>query len=204
MPGVERGADLVAQSSEPPRSHRDWSACRPGEQEFARFGQLIELVWREVPRQREVPQFDYPLGSDQAGQRLSMVCCGERLERTEPGRLAAAAARRKRVDDTPAGQCSPRGMVSQYRPVAAQGANRVLEVDLHKTRAAWHYLAGPEDRDTTDGIRRAEMQMDRQAIAQRRLAISRNAQREIEPGRRRMPFRGDDPIAATGLGALGK
>ena len=78
------------------------------------------------------------------------------------------------------------------------------EIDLDETGLAGAERSCGEHREASDGIVGAEMEMHWQPIAQRRLGISRNAHTKIDPADRRVPLRRYDPVAAAGLGAIGK
>ena len=176
MPGAERVDDLVAQRSQPLRGNRDRSARRSDTQKSPRFDQTIELARGQVARHCELRQIDHTFDREQVSQRLRRVSHGERLEHRQPRRLPAPSTRRERIDDASTGQGVPGGVVAQHRPVAAQRTHRVFEIELHETAVARGNLPRPEHRGATDGVCRAEVQMDRQPVAQRSFGVTRDAQ----------------------------
>ncbi len=95
-------------------------------------------------------------------------------------------------------------MVAQQGAVAAERADRALEVDLGEPGLAGIDRATAQHRQPADDIRRPEMEVNRQPVAQRRFGKARRAQLKIEPPRRRMPLGGQEPVAAAGPAALGK
>jgi len=109
-------------------------------------------------------------------QRLRRVGRGECLEHREPRRLPAPSAWRKRIDDAAARQGVPGRVVAQHRPVAAERTQRVLHVELHETALARSNFPRPEHRGATDGVCRAEVQVNRQPVAQRSFGVPRDAQ----------------------------
>src|SRR5271169_6311527 len=95
-------------------------------------------------------------------------------------------------------------MVAQHRTVAIECADRLFEIDLDKTGLAGEDRTSPEYCDAADDIGGAEMEVDGQTVAQRRLGEARRSHKKIEPPRRRVTFRRHEPIAAARLASLGK
>ena len=121
-------------------------------------------------------QIDHTLDGEQPSQRSRRVCCGKRPQHREPRGLPSPSARRKRIDDASARQRVPGGVIAQHCSVAAERTERVLQVELHETALAGSNFPRPEHRGATDGVCRAEVQVDRQPVAQRSLGKARDAQ----------------------------
>src|SRR6516164_10906109 len=98
----------------------------------------------------------------------------------------------------------PRSMVAQHHAITPERANPMFEVDLHKAALAGADRPRVEHCRAANEIGRAEMEMHRQPVAQRRLGTARDTDRQIEPRGRRMPLRREDPVAAARLAALRK
>jgi hypothetical protein len=60
-------------------------------------------------------------------------------------------------------------MVAQHGTVAMERADRLIEIDLDKAGPAGDDRPTIEHGDASDDVRGAEMEMDGQAVAQRRL-----------------------------------
>ena len=95
-------------------------------------------------------------------------------------------------------------MVTQHHPVAVQCADRLFEIDLDKAGLPRRDRTLREHGDAADDVGCAEMEMDGQPIAQRRLSKARHPHQEIEPPRRRMPLGRHNPIAAARFAPLRK
>ena len=119
---------------------------------------------------------------------LRRIGFGARLEHGEARRQPTAAPRRERVDNPSASQGVPGSMVAQHRAVAVECADRLLEIDLDKAGLARGDRTPPEHGDAADDVGRAEMEMDGQPVAQRRLGEARHPHKKIEPSRRRVPL----------------
>ena len=89
------------------------------------------------------------------------------FEHRKPRRKSPAAPWRERIDDAPAGQSVPGGMVAQHGTIAVERADRLIEIDLDQTRRTGGNRTTIEHGDAADDISGAEMEMDGQAIAQR-------------------------------------
>src|SRR5208337_382464 len=104
----------------------------------------------------------------------------------------------------PARQRMPRGMVAQHGAVAPERADRMIDIELDKAAVAGCDRAAAQPRGTADDIRGAEMEMDRQPVAQRSLGEPRGADKEVEPLCRRMPLGSENPVSTAGLAAFGE